>query len=394
MDSFNLRNITDMIFGAGKEERCADYVKHYGGSRVLMVHAGDSAALALVPRVRRNLEDAGLYCTELDGVSRNPQYELGMKGAELCRAERLDFVVAIGGGSVIDTAKLIAFAAKYEGDPWELYVEQRVEQEKIYSILPVGVISTFAGTGSEMTGSSVICRGEVRRCFTSVQMKPKFCILDPEVTCPVPPFETASGIADMFSNLMENFMSASTESDLADGMITAGLRTVLKHGRVVMSQPENYQSRGELMIVAPMAVYGITNVGRSGDWAVHTLERALPVSWNIPSGAALAVLLPEWMRCVYQDHLDLFVKLAVQVFDIEADVNLENTALAAIAATERFLHEDLSLPRKLSDLSADGAAEEKFRRSCRDIFAGGVQTIGNTHPLTEEDCFNIYMKCR
>ena len=394
MNSFNLRNITDMIFGSEKEERCADYIKHYGGTRVLIVHAGEPSALALVARTRKNLEDAGLYCTELGGVAKNPQYTLGMKGAEICKTENLDFVLAVGGGNVIDTAKLIAFAAKYEGDPWKLYIEQKVENEKIYPILPIGAISTFAGTGSEMTESSIICKGDVKRCFAYILMKPKFCILNPEVTYAVPPFETASGISDMFSHLIENFMSSSAESDLADGMVTAGLRTVLKHARIVMSDPENYQSRGELMIVAPMAIYGITNVGRSGDWAVHVLERALPVDWNIPSGAALAVLTPAWMRHIYKDHLDLFVKLAVQVFDIEADVDLEKTALEAIAATEHFLYDELKLPRKLSELGAADATEEKFRKSCQDIFADGIKTIGNTHPLTEEDCFNIYMKCR
>lgn len=394
MDRFNLRNITDMIFGPGKEERCGDYIRHYRGSRVLIVCGDGPVDQALTARVRKNLEDAGLYCVQLNAAASCSQYELGMRGAQLCKEEGLDFVLAAGGSKVIDTAKFIAFAARYEGDPWPLYQEEQVEEEKKYPILPIGALPTSAGAGSEMTEHSVISRDGLRRRFSYILMKPKFCILDPEMTYGLSPFETACGVAEMFSQLTENFMSASAESDLADGMVTAGLRTVLKHGRAVMSDPENFQSRSELMIAAPMAAYGITSVGRSGDGAVHAMERALPAEWDLPGGAALAALTPAWMRYVYGDHLDLFVKLAVQVFGIETDVNLEKTALAGIAAVERFLYEDLKLPRTFSELGAAGNLEEALRRSCGNIVMGGAGTVGNTHPLTAEDCFNIYMACR
>lgn len=394
MDRFNLRNITDMIFSPGKEERCGYYVRHYKGTRVLIVCGAGPAVQALAVRARKSLENAGVYCTQLDAAASCSQYDLGMQGAQMCREEGLDFVLAVGEDAVIDTAKFIAFSARYQGDPWPLYQEERTEEERKHPILPIGAVAAPAGAASGMTEHSVISRDGLRRRFSYILMKPKFCILNPEAASGLSPFETACGVAGTFSQLIEDFMSASVESDLADGMITAGLRTVWKHGRRIMSDPENFQSRSELMIAAPMAAYGITRVGRSGDGAVHAMERALPAGWNIPSGAALAVLTPAWMRRVYQDHLDLFVKLAVQVFGIEAGTDLEKTALAAIDAAEHFLYEDLKLPRTFSELGAAGGLEEAFRQSCGNIATGDAGTIGNTHPLTKEDCFSIYMSCR
>ena len=393
MNAFSLRNVTDIIFGAGTEARCPELIRQYGGSRVMIVHTGEPFVIGLIAQIRKGLEESGIWCTELSGVVPNPRFDLGEEGIRQCREEKVDFLLAVGGGSVIDTAKMIAFGYYYEGDLFALCNGQTVE-EKIWPCLPIGVVSTIAATGSEMTIGSVITKDGIKGVFEYILFRPKFCILNPEITMTTPPFQTACGAADIFSHLLENYMSSSTESDLAESMLTAGLRTVIKHAPIAVADPKNYQSRSELMLLAPIGVYGITKVGRSGDWGAHEIEHALSAKYNIPHGAGLAIIIPVWMRYVYKKHPDLFVRYAVKVHGIEPDTDLEKTALAGIEATETFLFDRLGLPRNLRGLGFDGVTEEDIRTATDHIFHFGAPAVGRTCQLTREDCFRILLDCR
>lgn len=394
MLNFELRNVSDLIFGPGSEDRCAGLVREYGGSRVLIHHAGEPFVLGLVKKIREQLEAAGLFCVELAGVVPNPRVSLVNTGAVLCREQNIDFVLAIGGGSVIDSAKLIALAAQNEGDAWA-FCNGAETKEMIYPVLPIGVISTFAGTGSEMTVGSVITNEETKEKngLEYIGLRPKFSILNPELTLTIPPFQTASGVADIASHLLENFFSPIEESDLAGNLIVGGLRTVIKHGSIVAEQPQNLHSRSELMALAPIAIYGILKVGRYGDWACHSLEHAMSGEWDVAHGAGLAIITPVWMRYIYKKHLDLFVRLAVEVFGLAADPAPETTALAGIAALERFFFETLKLPRTLAEMGIGGVTDEDVRRVAHMIFLHGGNAIGGLEPLQEADCREILTAC-
>lgn len=392
MLSFDIRNMTDMIFGIDAENQCPKLVKEFGGSRVMIVHAGEPFVRPLIAKIRGMLEEAGLYCVELAGVVPNPRYEFAMEGTELCRGENIDFVLAVGGGSVIDTAKFIAFATKFEGDPWVMFNGQEITQ-KIYPALPIGVVSTFAGTGSEMTVGSVISRGKSKGVFEYILMRPKFCILDPKLTTTIPPFQTASGAADIFSHYLENFFTPIKDSDLAGNLITGGLRATLKHAPIAVEQPDNIESRSELMVLAPIAVSTYPKLGRCGDWGHHDLEHALSGEWDVPHGAGLAIVMPVWMRYVYRRDIYQFVKLGIEVFGLDASADLEQTALAAITATEEFLYNKLKLPRTMADLGFKDITKDDVRRISKHIFVHGNKTIGRTFPLEEEDCFKILCEC-
>lgn len=392
MIHFELKNATDLIFGADAEEKCADLVKECGGSRVLLHHAGEPFVMPLIEKVKDILEAGGLYCIDLGGVVPNPRIEKVNEGVALCKEHNIDFILAVGGGSVIDSAKLIAIGVGYDGDAWDYCVGKPLDHRP----LPLGVISTFAGTGSETTSGLVINKESehAKRGLEHDWIKPDFAILDPKLTMTIPPFQTACGVADITSHLLENFFSPTENSDLAHNLHVAALKTAIKHGAAVAADPKSYESRSELMILAPLAINGILKVGRSGDWACHAMEHKMSGDWDIPHGAGLAIVTPVWMRYIYKKHLDKFVSLAVEVFGLENDPgDPEKVALAGIEALEHHLFDVMKLPSKLSGLGVKDLSDEALRTVVRKNFQYGNSTIGGMEPLNEEDCYAIYKAC-
>lgn len=396
MVNFVLRNYTDMIYGKGQETKTAKLIKDFGGSKVLIHHSGEEFVLGLIERVKEYLNGVEIPWVELGGVVPNPHIELVYEGIELCRKEHVDFILAVGGGSVIDSAKAVAIGTLYEGDVWDIY-EGKDKQKKS---LPIGVISTFAGTGSEATFGSVITKGKIKHGIEDpddfVLIRPKFVILNPEITYTVPEFQTAVGIADMLTHLTENFFTADPDNDLSDYLACAGIRTVLKFAPVVMEDPCNYEARGALMLLSPLAINGIMKVGRWGDWGCHDIEHEMSGEWNIPHGAGLAILMPVWMRYVYKDHMKSFIKFATEMFRIPLDVEEpERTALAGIQAYEDFLFHILKLPSSLSELGIlrRELGDDVLLKVAKQVFYRGNETTGRTHPLREPDVVNILKQC-
>lgn len=396
MVDFVLRSYTDMIFGREQEKKIGKLIKAFGGTRVLIHHSGEAFVLDLIEKLKGYLEQEKIFWTELAGVVPNPHIELVYEGIKLCREEEVDFILAVGGGSVIDSAKAIGIGTRYDGDIWDIY-EGRAKQTKC---LPVGVVSTFAGTGSEATFGSVITKGRIKRGIEDtddeVVIRPKFVILNPEITYTVPPFQTAVGIGDMLTHLTENFFTADSDNDLSDYLAYAGIKTVLRYGPIVMEDPCNYEARGALMVLSPLAINGMMKVGRWGDWGCHEIEHEMSGEWNIPHGAGLAILIPVWMHYVYRRHMNSFLKLSMEVFGFSLDLeDPERTVLAGIEAYKEFLFDVLGLP---ADLLALGVPREELRdeiliKIANQIFYRGNETIGRTHPLGLADVVEILRRC-
>ncbi len=392
MVNFSIKNQTDLIFGTDAENQVADLIKEHGGTRVLIHHVSEPFVLPLIDKLTAIMRDAGLYVVDLGGVVPNPRIEKVNEGVALCKKEKLDFVLAVGGGSVIDSGKLIALAADYDGDAWDYCVGKAVDHRP----LPLGVVSTFAGTGSENTAGLVINKESIqaKRGLEHDWIKPKFAILDPKLTMTIPPFQTACGIADITSHLTEDYFTPNPDSLLARNLLTAGLRTVITCGTAVMQDPADYEARSNLMFLAPMAINGFLKPGRYGDWACHAMEHKMSGDWDIPHGAGLAVVTPVWMRHVFRNYLDQFVNYAVDVWGIENDPsNPEQVALSGIAALEHFFYDTLQLPRTLSALGVKNISEEELVTVVKKNFQYGNDTIGRMAPLYYNDVYTIFKEC-
>ena len=392
MVNFSIKNQTDLIFGTDAENQVADLIKEHGGTRVLIHHVSEPFVLPLIDKLTAIMRDAGLYVVDLGGVVPNPRIEKVNEGVALCKKEKLDFVLAVGGGSVLDSGKLIALAADYDGDAWDYCVGKAVDHRP----LPLGVVSTFAGTGSENTAGLVINKESIqaKRGLEHDWIKPKFAILDPKLTMTIPPFQTACGIADITSHLTEDYFTPNPDSLLARNLLTAGLRTVITCGMAVMQDPADYEARSNLMFLAPMAINGFLKPGRYGDWACHAMEHKMSGDWDIPHGAGLAVVTPVWMRHVFRNYLDQFVNYAVDVWGIENDPsNPEQVALSGIAALEHFFYDTLQLPRTLSALGVKNISEEELVTVVKKNFQYGNDTIGRMAPLYYNDVYTIFKEC-
>lgn len=393
-----LRNTTDTIYGRGSVSRVAELVKQHGGTKVLLHHVSEDFIKPLVKEIQELLENAGIATVDLGGVVPNPRLSTVYEGIELCRREKVDFILAIGGGSSIDSSKAIAIGVPYDGDVWDFFTMKAIHK----AALPVGVVSTFAATGSECTVGTVITKEDeqlkrgVEDDNNHVMIRPKFAILDPVLTFTAPPFQTASGTADIISHLCENYFSADPDNDFSNHLCEAGLKTAIKFGPMVLNTPDDYEARGALMFLSGYAINGYLKFGRHGDWNCHALEHEMGGEWDIPHGAGLAIVTPHWMRYIYKNHLSLFIKFATSVFGIPYDADdPEKTALAGISALEDVFFKKLRLP---SNLRALGVPEEKMtdeilHKICNNIFYYGTDVVGDLHPLREPDFFTILKKC-
>lgn len=355
MNAFDFYSPTYFVFGEGKEAEAGAYVKKFGGNRVLIVYGGRSAEKSgLLGRIRESLAGAGLAAWELGGVCPNPRSGLVYKGIERCRSERIDFLLAVGGGSVIDTAKAIAMGAAYEGDFWEFFSGKTPEKA-----LPVGTVLTLAASGSEGSPDSVITN-EVTLEKTAAEadcLRPRFSILNPALTESLPPYQTACGITDIIAHAFERYFTNTRDVEITDRLLEGVVLTLLHEGARVMENPQNYGARANIMWAGMVCHNDIMGVGRQQDWNSHHLEHVLSAQYDCAHGAGLAVIMPAWMTyCArHRDPMRL-AQMATRIFGCQMDFEDPlRTALDGIRAFQTFL-KSIGMPLTFAEIGADPAS--------------------------------------
>ena len=374
------------MFGKETENRAGELVKRFGGSRVLIHYGGGSAVRSgLLDRVKKSLEAEGIGYVELGGVKPNPRSGLVYEGIELCRKENIDFILAVGGGSTIDSSKAIAAGTVYDGDFWDFYSGKRVEKA-----LPVGTILTIAAAGSEGSPDSVITNenGMFKRGASGDALRPRFSILNPALTQTLPPYQTAAGITDILAHLHERYLTNTKDVEVTDRLIEGLMLTMIHEGPRVIADPDNYEARANIMWAGMMAHNNSCGVGRTQDWNSHNIEHELSALYDCAHGAGLAVTMPAVFKYVYKHDVMRFAKLAVRVWGCQMDFDdPESTALAGIAALENFLR-SIGMPLSFGEI---GAKEEDIPKLVQALCYGDGRkgSISGFVTLNEEDCTNI-----
>ncbi|MBR1861378.1 MAG: iron-containing alcohol dehydrogenase [Lachnospiraceae bacterium] len=387
MDNFSFYSPTFFEFGKDAENKAGELVKRFGGSKVLIHYGGGSVVRSgLLDRVKKSLEEAGVKYTELGGVKPNPRSGLVYEGIELCKKENVDFVLAVGGGSTIDSSKAIAAGVLYDGDFWDFYSGKRIEKA-----LPVGTILTIAAAGSEGSPDSVITKeeGMFKRGASGDAIRPKFSILNPSLTQTLPAYQTAAGITDIMAHLHERYLTNTKEVEVTDRLIEGLLLTMIHEGPRVIADPDNYEARANIMWAGMMAHNNAVGVGRSQDWNSHNIEHELSALYDCAHGAGLAVTMPAVFKYVYKHDVMRFAKLAVRVWGCQMDFDHpEVTALAGIACLENFL-KSIGMPLSFEEL---GAKEEDIPKLVEALCYGDGRTgsISGFVTLDAEDCAKIY----
>ena len=353
MENFTFYSPTCFVFGKEAENQAGALVKRFGGSRVLIHYGGGSAVRSgLIDRVQASLKDEGIPCFLLGGVKPNPRSGLVYEGISLCRKEKIDFILAVGGGSSIDSAKAIAAGTVYDGDFWDFYSGKRIEEA-----LPVGTVLTIAAAGSEGSPDSVITRedGMFKRGASGDAIRPKFSILNPALTQTLPAFQTAAGITDIMAHLYERYLTNTPEVEVTDRLIEALLLTMIHEGPRVIADPYNYEARANIMWAGMMAHNNSCGVGRSQDWNSHNIEHELSALYDCAHGAGLAVTMPAVFAYVMKHDVNRFAQAAVRVWGCQMDfAHPEVTAREGIRRLQQFLS-SIGMPRNFADL---GAKEE------------------------------------
>lgn len=384
MNNFTFYSPTYFIFGKGTEETTGQHVKKFGGSKVLVHFGGGSVVRSgLLDRVKASLKAEGIEYVELGGVQPNPKSGLVYEGIELCRKEKVDFVLAVGGGSAIDSAKAIALGVPYEGDFWDFF-----EGRTVTEALPVGTVLTIAATGSEGSTDSVVTneRGMYKRCADGDVLRPKFSILNPELTMTLPPYQTASGITDIMAHCMERLFSHTKDVEVTDRLLEAILLTMVKEGKRVMADPNNYEARANIMWSGMIAHNNVTGVGRDQDWGTHHMENELSTTYGCSHGAGLAILFPSWMEYAMKQDVNRFVQFAVRVWGCQMNFeNPEVTAREGIAAFKEFV-KSIGMPTSISEI---GGKEEDIPALTKSMFHKSPNH-GSFLKLTEDIAAEIY----
>ncbi len=366
MLDFDFYSPTEFVFGKGRESECGRLVKKHGGSRVLIHYGGGSAVKSgLIDKVKASLTDSGLTFFELGGVKPNPRDTLVYKGIELAKSEGVDFILAVGGGSVIDSSKAIAVGALYDGDFWDHYCGKA----QIQKALPVGTVLTIAAAGSEGSGNSVITKeeGMLKRGAGSDLIRPKFSVLDPELTQTLPAYQTACGATDIMAHVFERYFTNTREVEITDRLCEAVLLTMVKETPRVIKDPNNYDARANIMWAGMVAHNNIVGVGRQQDWNSHGLEHELSGLYDVAHGAGLAVIMPAWMEYVHSHDVMRFCQMATRVFGCKMNfADPEATALEGIKAFRTFLH-NIGMPINFTEL---GAKEEDIPKLIEKLGVG------------------------
>ena len=387
MENFTFYAPTYFVFGKDQENETGKYVKKFKGTNVL-IHYGRSSVIksGLLDRVKKSLEKENIKYIELGGVLPNPRSDLVYEGIDICRKNNIDFIVAVGGGSVIDSAKAIAAGTIYDGDFWDFYSGKTVEEA-----LPIGTVLTIAAAGSEGSPDSVITNidGMNKRGASGEGLRPKFSILNPELTQTLPEFQTACGLTDILAHLYERYLTNTKDVEVTDNLIEALMITIKKEGPKVIENPNDYQARANIMWAGMVAHNNICGVGRTQDWISHNIEHELSALYDCAHGAGLAVVMPAVFKYNMNHDIERFARVARNVWKVDENLSNEEAAIKGIEALKEFLKQ-IKMPTNFKEL---GAKEEDIDYLAHNACYGnnakdGVVTGFVT--LTEEDVKNIY----
>ena len=380
---------TEVVFGEDSEKQVASLVKKYGGKRVLVHYGGQSAKKSgLLDNIFGLLNEGGIEFFELGGVVPNPRLSKVREGIALCREQKIDFILAVGGGSVIDSAKAIAYGVPYNGDVWDFYLGKTTAE----TCLPVATVLTIPAAGSEMSESSVITNedGDVKLGYSNNISRPKFAIMNPVRTYTLPPYQTAAGVTDMIMHTMERYFTHDDDMTLTDSVAEALMRTLKDSVMEVLKNPTDYRHRAQIMWGGSIAHNGLTGCGLSDDWATHQLEHELSGMFDATHGAGLAAIWPSWARYVYKENVSRFVRFAVNVMGVENDfTNPEATALKGIEAMEEFYHA-IGMPINIHELIGREVTDKEIREMVRKCSRNYTTTQGRFKVLQVEDMEAIY----
>ncbi|MBM7651907.1 alcohol dehydrogenase YqhD (iron-dependent ADH family) [Neobacillus cucumis] len=376
-------NPTKLIFGKGQLDQLKSEIPQYG-KKVLLVYGGGSIKKSgLYDQVIAILDEIGAQVFELPGVEPNPRLTTARIGVEICKQEGIDFLLAVGGGSVIDCTKLIAAGAKYDGDPWDIVTKKTLAKEA----LPFGTVLTLAATGSEMNSGSVITNWETNEKYGwgSAVTFPKFSLLDPVNTFTVPRNQTIYGIVDMMSHTLEHYFHLEENTPFQDRMCEGLLITIMEAAPKLLADLENYEHRATILYAGTMALNGILNMGYRGDWATHNLEHAVSAVYDIPHGGGLAILFPHWMEHNLNVKPERFKQLAERVFGVNPEgKTAEEAGLEGIQKLRAFW-DSIEAPSRLADYDID---DSKLDLMTDRAMVNG--DFGNFKKLNRDDVLAIY----
>ena len=381
---------TEIFFGEGQIKVLGKEILKYG-DRVLLVYGGGSIKRnGIYDEVIKKFSENNIKHWELAGVEPNPRIETVRKGIEICRENKIDLILAVGGGSTIDCSKVIGAGYFYDGDAWDIVKDMT----KITNSLPIASIITLSATGSEMNRGAVISNLNTNEKYGTghKSMAPKFSILDPTYTYTVPRHQTAAGIADIMCHIFEVYFSK-TDSAFVQNKLAEGLmKTCIKYGRKAMDEPSNYEARANIMWTSSLAINGLLSYGKTTEWTMHLMEHELSAFYDITHGIGLAIIIPKWMEyALNEETLDKFCEYAINVWNVAENGNKEEIAKAGIEKTKEFLYSTLEIPSNLKELGIDEENLEKMAEKAVSISPKKV--IGSFKPLGFHDVLSILKAC-
>ncbi|WP_078553539.1 iron-containing alcohol dehydrogenase [Bacillus alkalicellulosilyticus] len=382
MQDFTFQNATKIIFGKEKELLVGQESAIFGKKLLLHYGGGSIKKSGLYERIVSSLQEQNIEIFELSGVKPNPRVSLVREGVSLCKQEEIDFILAVGGGSVIDSAKAIAAGVYYDGDVWDFFTGDA----QVTNSIPLGVVLTIPAAGSESSEGTVITNeeGAYKRAVGHPSMRPRFAILNPVLTCTLPAYQTACGITDMTAHILERYFTNEKHVDVTDRLCEGTLRAIINNAHTVLEQPENYDARAEILWAGTVAHNDWLSTGRIGDWGSHDIEHEISGIYDIAHGAGLAIVFPAWMKYVYKHDINRFVQFANRVWDVEIDLNdLEKTALAGIRKMEEFFS-SIGMPITLSEVEIGDEHIDEMAKKATERWP-----IGNFVKLHEEDVRQI-----
>lgn len=384
MNNFTFQNPTKIIFGEGSLSKLGAEVAAHADKALIVYGGGSVKRTGLFDQVVAQLKEHRVETFELGGIEPNPRLSTVRKGIEICRANGIGFILAVGGGSVIDASKAIAVGVPYEGDVWDFFARKG----KPEAAIGLGTVLTLSATGSEMNGNAVVTNWEenLKLSFGSIHAYPKFSILDPTLTFTVPADQTAYGSVDMMTHVFEQYFSHTPDTPLQERLCESILRTVIENAPIAVAKPDDYAARANLMLCGTYALNGgMISVGVANDWASHTIEHELSAIYDIPHGAGLSIVYPNWMKHVYRERIERFVQFAVRVWDVDpAGKTDDEIALAGIQATRDFFTR-IGAPATLAEV---GIGSDRLKEMADKAVQFGP--IGHFKRLTSEDVEAIY----
>lgn len=395
MKNFNYYAPTQVAFGRNTESQVAELVKKHGGSKVLIHYGGQSAIRSgLLAKVEQILTEAGIAYVKLGGVKPNPRLSLVRKGIELCKEENVDFLLAVGGGSVIDSCKAISSGRFYQGDVWTLYEHK----DHATQYLPIGCILTIPAAGSEMSNGSVITNDEVeswlKKDYCVDEFRCKFAIMNPELTFTLPAWQTACGITDMMMHTMERYFSKDDDMETTDAIAEAILRTCMKEGPLALANPTDYTFRANIMWAGTLAHNDLTGCGTTGDWATHNIEHELSGLFDVSHGAGLAAVWGSWARYTRNENLPRFARFAHNVMGIDTtNMSDMEASEAGIKAMEQFFR-SIGMPTDIHTLVGKDITDAEIEEMAQKCTNGDTTTIGGLKILHAADIVKIYQMAK